>query len=276
MSAKRPGEPLGNPEKKPRVTRMGGEHHIDVKRNSRTYEWCEEKNRYFYFIPKKNKPGMAKYWCCSTKLSDGDFCKTAVKVKSPLCPKHGGKKDFCKKCVELGVDNPNKRVRYGLCQKHGGKTTCTTDGCKNVATSNGLKCKKCNGDVMRKCKTCGSRINNCKCPRNELYNDTFNWRNNTTKLVKNFKRGVSKTADDYKESLGCSIRSYAEYLESKFNDDNGFTWDNMGEVWQIDHIIPFFPLNEETTQQLIDTRKHYTNTQPITILDNMSKSNKTI
>lgn len=38
------------------------------------------------------------------------------------------------------------------------------------------------------------------------------------------------------EYLGCSIDELKTYLESKFEDN--FTWENYGDVWHIDHIIP--------------------------------------
>ena len=40
-------------------------------------------------------------------------------------------------------------------------------------------------------------------------------------------------------------------------------WDNYGKMWEIDHI---FPLSRGGSF-------HYTNTQPLTILENRTKSN---
>ena len=66
----------------------------------------------------------------------------------------------------------------------------------------------------------------------------------------------------YKKYLGCDIKDYKQYLEQKFTDK--MNWNNYGTYWEIDHIIP--------------TSKggsfHYTNTQPLSITENRSKSNK--
>ena len=42
-------------------------------------------------------------------------------------------------------------------------------------------------------------------------------------------------------------------------------WDNYGEYWEIDHI---YPLSKGGSF-------HYINTQPLTVLENQIKSNKT-
>jgi hypothetical protein len=84
-------------------------------------------------------------------------------------------------------------------------------------------------------------------------------------LKKEFKKG--KTLD----LLGCSIEDYKLYLESKFNKN--MSWDNYGDYWEIDHIKPLsrYNLLEETEQF---KAFHYTNTQPLTIIENRKKSNK--
>ena len=66
----------------------------------------------------------------------------------------------------------------------------------------------------------------------------------------------------YKKYLGCDIEDYKQYLEQKFTDK--MNWDNYGAYWEIDHIIP--------------TSKggsfHYSNTQPLSVTENRSKSDK--
>lgn len=39
-------------------------------------------------------------------------------------------------------------------------------------------------------------------------------------------------------ALPYSIPQLKAHLESQFNNSNGFTWDNYGSVWSLDHIIP--------------------------------------
>lgn len=52
-------------------------------------------------------------------------------------------------------------------------------------------------------------------------------------------------------------------------------WNNHGEVWEIDHIIPCsnFDLTKEEEQKKCF---HYLNTQPLTFEENRSKSDKII
>lgn len=60
--------------------------------------------------------------------------------------------------------------------------------------------------------------------------------------------------------LGCSIIELKSYLESKFLPT--MTWDNYGEYWHIDHVIPcssFNLLDEEEQKKCFN----YTNLQPL-------------
>lgn len=75
-------------------------------------------------------------------------------------------------------------------------------------------------------------------------------------LKNNFKSG--KTL----ELLGCSIKEYALYLEQRF--DKNMNWGNYGTYWEIDHTIPLSKGGSF----------HYTNTTPMIIAENRSKSNK--
>ena len=72
-------------------------------------------------------------------------------------------------------------------------------------------------------------------------------------------------------SLGCSIDFLREYLETRFKV--GMTWDNHGELWEIDHIKPLasFDLSKKSQQE---KSCHYTNLQPMFISENRSKGAK--
>lgn len=94
-------------------------------------------------------------------------------------------------------------------------------------------------------------------------------RNSIKIKTKNFYRKNTKT----EILLGCTIKFYIEYIESKFT--NGMTWNNYGNKenqWNIDHIIPIskFDLTD------IDEQKkafNYKNTQPLWAKDNFKKGN---
>ena len=86
-------------------------------------------------------------------------------------------------------------------------------------------------------------------------------------VLNEFKKG--KTLD----MLGCSIEYLKQHLESQFN--HNMNWNNYGKgkYWEIDHIKPCdaFDLNLKEEQNKCF---HYTNLQPLPILENRSKSNK--
>jgi len=85
-----------------------------------------------------------------------------------------------------------------------------------------------------------------------------------------FLRGIEKDGSA-KDLLGCDIRFFKNYLESKFID--GMSWNNRGKIWEIDHIIPCskFDLREIEQQK---TCFHYTNLQPMFVGDNRRKCGK--
>lgn len=62
------------------------------------------------------------------------------------------------------------------------------------------------------------------------------------------------------ELLGCDIKSYKQYIESMFVE--GMSWDNHGDVWEIDHIKPCtsFDLTKESNQLECF---NYINTRPL-------------
>lgn len=67
------------------------------------------------------------------------------------------------------------------------------------------------------------------------------------------------------ELLGCNIKFYREYIEMQLLPE--CTWDNHGEVWEIDHIKPCheFDLRDELQQKqcfnFINTRPLFKTTQ---------------
>jgi len=54
---------------------------------------------------------------------------------------------------------------------------------------------------------------------------------------RNRVRSKLKTGKGFIEYLGCSILELIEWFEFNFKYD-GFTWENYGKAWEIDHVIP--------------------------------------
>ncbi len=81
-------------------------------------------------------------------------------------------------------------------------------------------------------------------------------------IKNNYKGGSAVT------SLGCSIAELKEYLETLMTSD--MTWENHGTVWHIDHILPLAAFNLENSEE-VDIACHFTNLQPLSCFDNISK-----
>ncbi len=79
------------------------------------------------------------------------------------------------------------------------------------------------------------------------------------------------------EYLGCTLEFYRAYLQEKFQE--GMKWENWGKgsgTWQIDHVCPvqFKRDGKKPTGNEVETRLHYTNTQPLWSIENMAKGNR--
>lgn len=68
--------------------------------------------------------------------------------------------------------------------------------------------------------------------------------------------------------VGCTWDELAAHIESKFVE--GMTWENR-TLWHVDHIIP---LKSAATEEDIIRLNHFSNLQPLWILDNLSKGAK--
>lgn len=87
-------------------------------------------------------------------------------------------------------------------------------------------------------------------------------------LRSKFNREIKRNR--YSNFLGCDIIFLKKWLEYRFNDN--MNWENMGKVWQVDHILPISKFNF-TNQNDIKICYHWTNLQPLESHHNMSKSN---
>jgi hypothetical protein len=73
----------------------------------------------------------------------------------------------------------------------------------------------------------------------------------------------------YQTLIGCDLEHLKKWLEFRFEPE--MNWNNLGIVWQIDHILPINGFNfENALEQQICF--HWTNLQPLKAFDNMSKS----
>lgn len=74
------------------------------------------------------------------------------------------------------------------------------------------------------------------------------------------------------ELVGCDRFFLRKYIESQFV--GGMSWDNWGDVWHIDHVIPFSLCNGN--KELAIKLSHYTNLRPLCRWENQTKKDKFI
>lgn len=84
-------------------------------------------------------------------------------------------------------------------------------------------------------------------------------------ILKDVKSGSSV------RDLGCTIQEFKQYIESRFYSD--MTWDNWGNVWQLDHIVPLWKFDLKNREQFLQA-VNYRNMQPLAILEHRKKTAK--
>jgi hypothetical protein len=86
-------------------------------------------------------------------------------------------------------------------------------------------------------------------------------------LARNNKVSKTSLLNRY---LGCDEQELIAHIESQFTPE--MTWENWGKVWHLDHIIPIclLDINNDLTLKAILC---YTNLRPLSIQDNLRKSN---
>ncbi|VBB18381.1 putative nuclease [Yasminevirus sp. GU-2018] len=84
--------------------------------------------------------------------------------------------------------------------------------------------------------------------------------------IKAFLFGENRKAT--KDMLGCDYEFIRDWLESQFDGDMSF--ENHGEVWHIDHVIPCARFNMNDKDEQLKCF-NWTNLQPMLSSENMSK-----
>jgi hypothetical protein len=85
-------------------------------------------------------------------------------------------------------------------------------------------------------------------------------------------KGIDKQAPTM-QIVGCSIEFLKQWLESQFR--RGMTWDNYGDKWHIDHIIPVSEYDLTDPAQLRQAF-NWQNMRPLSAKANMKKGSKIV
>jgi len=88
-----------------------------------------------------------------------------------------------------------------------------------------------------------------------------------------FRYNLSNKASKSFTLLGCTAKEAKQYLEKMFKSD--MNWENHGELWEIDHIIPIasFDLSSETEQK---KAFNFKNLQPLYKIENRKKGSRDV
>lgn len=76
---------------------------------------------------------------------------------------------------------------------------------------------------------------------------------------------LASSSERYNKVIGCSPVQLKKYIESLFKEN--MNWNNKGEVWQLDHILPYCAFSKEESRYI----NHYLNLQPIYKEENLLK-----
>lgn len=150
--------------------------------------------------------------------------------------------------------------------------------CSRCGKSNDLDnyIKNSNGrykKICRKCRTYQVSNNRRNRDMSEYYKKEYkknihihSWRN----LLKNYlnRKNIIKNDSTY-NLLGYTHDELKEHIESLFNDN--MSWDNYGEYWQIDHIIPVSSFKDDTPVNIVNSLD---NLRPFPSYLNNKKGNK--
>lgn len=128
-------------------------------------------------------------------------------------------------------------------------------------------CKYCNKVKSKK----RFRHNRLKCRDCERDEPKYKLHRTVRKRIHEFfKSNKYKKCKHTCEYLGCTRENYIKWL---CYNNNGFTIENHGTEWHIDHVIPLSKFdfeNEEETNIAFNWR----NTMALSVKDNLTKNNK--
>ena len=220
---------------------------------------CKGSN--FCWIEIHNHWGKLKQHCRGCKGSN--FCW--IESHNNL----GKEKQHCKGCKGRGLCWDEEHNHLG-----GLKIHCK--GCKGKALC-WVKEHHNLGKRKDRCKGCkGSKL--CKKHLKEFCRECNPIKHLTSLVGNRIRYALEKKTKRTLDYLGCSGAVYRSYLEEKFQD--GMTWENRGKghgKWNIGHITPLMYIDENCnppTQEEIERRLHYTNTQPLWFEENAEKGNR--
>lgn len=122
------------------------------------------------------------------------------------------------------------------------------------------RCFECNGCPHGKMK---HRCHEPECDPNS--------KNKARYIAHRIRRAIVRgkiLKKEYQKYVGCNLIQLRQHIESKF--DESMTWENVSE-WELDHVMPMSSFDFTIESDWIKCF-HYTNYQPLSKEQNLSKS----
>ena len=235
---------------------------------------CEIKTKN-NFIPKRNicKECRNKKYRENYKLSSVDIEKeqscNICEIVKPIS-------NFVKyRNICLDCNNQRRRTKYQNDEQYRKTLIKVATTYKHNKKLERDKIKEAEiGKDNKKCTCCDAikpksrfRYNRLKCKDCEKDDPVDKFK----RYVRSRIYGALKNKDlhtiDY---LGCSSSDYLNWILS---NSQGYTLENYGKIWHIDHVIPISKFNlDNNEEQLIAF--NWRNTMPLSASENLSKNNK--
>lgn len=188
------------------------------------------------------------------------YCKTCTNIINKL-NKEKNKEKIELQQKEYRKENKEKKKLYNFLNKD------------TIKEKNKLY-KELNKDIIKEQRKKYRKLNRDKINtyiREKLLNDPLfklscTIRNSINNSFRN--KGYSKNSKTH-NILCCSYEFFKIYIENKF--DMYMNWENHGTYWHLDHITPISWAKDEKE---IYTLNHYTNYQPLSAIENLTKNNR--
>ena len=248
----------------------------DTKPSCKKCSKCDQTKEPDKFIRKRN---ICKL--CRNQISRDKYSTTVVVA------------DTTKKCNECDITRPNidfykKRTMCKQCHNEKRRAKYEDDEelrKKLIQSATEYKKEKIIKRQQLKEDTIGKDNKQCKYCDEIKHNSAFRYNRLKCRTCERdepldkFKRSIrsriylslekNKSTIEY---LGCSA---TEYLKWILTNNNGYTLDNRGTDWHIDHVIPLSKFNlDDEEEQLIAF--NWRNTMPLSAKENLSKNNKVL
>jgi len=242
----------------------------------KTCSKCDETKTEEKFIPNRNickecrnKKSRDKYNALEIISTSTQECNNCKMVKE--LPYFDRSRKICRVCI-----NEKRREKYSTDEEHRKKLIKQASDFKhNKVVERQMKKEQELGKDNKKCNYCDEikhttkfRFNRLKCRDCERDDPVDKFK----RVVRSRIHLSLKKDKNTIEYLGCNTTTYLKWILS---NNNGYTLENRGKEWHIDHVIPLskFNLEDEYEQSLAF---NWRNTMPLSAKENLSKNNKII